>query len=58
VITQLQFTNIYHAVELEYVRESNVFKGMAITLMDLLTADVAIVFRLPLAHKFVSRLLI
>ena len=34
-------------MELEYLRESNVFKGMAITLMD-----VAIVFKLPFVHEF------
>jgi len=42
----------------EYLRESNVFKGMAITLMELLTPNVAIVFKLPFVHKFVSHLLI
>jgi len=41
-------------VELEYLRESNVLKGMAITLMDLLTPNVTIVFKLPFVHKFVS----
>ena len=47
-------------MEFEYLRESNVFKGrpMAITLMDLLTPNVAIVFKLPFLHKFVSHFLL